>query len=642
LQISNNSVAAIVGLMRVERSGTPYFTIDNEGQVGIGANMTAPSYDLQLSADSAAKPTSGAWTIVSDARLKRNIVPFTDGLATIAQINPVSYELNGLAGTPEGTKGISIIAQDVKDIIPYTISTYQAKLHPDDAATTDLYDFNSSALTFVLINAVKELNQLSLKLETAGGSAYLIDKSAVATAVEPSKASHALSFRGSAWDASTDVNRDLTLTNVITDKDNYRLSLADNSGNEIAYFGSNGDVAIKGKLFLSNNGAMQTDKYIYYDGSGGPGGDMMRTNASGWGTGSYDFAEMFPSNDILESGELVMVDVANAGQVKKADNSVETNGYLLAGAVSTRPGFLAGMNDAGSYPIALTGRVPVKVGLENGPISIGDPITVSSVPGVGMKADPASYVVGIALESLPATTDMSQSGLGDVTVYLRIGWYDGQGVKQANTDTSGADPSAPLSPAVTSIVDMKGQPIINVGALAGLDGLWSIDGNGKMVVKEAQMDDAAMTSVKIRQTETTKTIGSGVIPAGSTAATVTNPAIKPTTQVFITFRNNPGSAWWVESVDNGIFILRTAIPTTEEANFSYWLVDTVDESVVPTAPPPDQPVDSGTVTPPAPPAPDATTDVVTPPIPPVVDGGEATSDTAIPPAPDATTDSAPL
>ncbi len=126
------------------------------GFVGIG--LTNPTHQLQLSTDDAAKPTSNTWTIVSDERLKQNIQSFNDGLNVIQQINPVSYELNGKGGTPLGAKGIGVIAQQVKDIIPYTISTFQAKLNPEDTTDTTLYDFNSSALTFVSINAIKELN----------------------------------------------------------------------------------------------------------------------------------------------------------------------------------------------------------------------------------------------------------------------------------------------------------------------------------------------------------------------------------------------------------------------------------------------------------------------------------------------------
>ncbi|KPJ85731.1 hypothetical protein AMJ57_01945 [Parcubacteria bacterium SG8_24] len=264
---------------------------------------------------------------------------------------------------------------------------------------------------------------------------------------------------------------------MVTDKDTYRLSLTDNDRTELIYFGSQGDVALRGNLYPSDRGAIQTNRYIYYDGDTGPAGDMMRTNAAGWGTGSYDFAEMFPSDDALEPGELVMLDVSQEAHVKKADNSHESNGYLLVGIVSTRPGFLAGLNDVGSYPVALEGRVPAKVNLENGAINIGDPITVSTVPGEGRKADAESYVVGIALETYDGTQEDNL-----ITVFLKTGWYNGTTVEEANTDTSGSLTGGTAG----QLLDMAGYPIIGLGALEGIDGLWSIDGNGRMVMKDIE------------------------------------------------------------------------------------------------------------------------------------------------------------
>ncbi len=126
-----------------------------DGSLGIGMS---PSYQLQLSTDSAAKPNGGSWTNPSDIRLKEDVRPFTDGLATIMQLNPKQWEFNGHAGIQKGTPGIGVVAQEAKAVIPYAIGTYKAKFNPEDAATTDFYSFNPSALNFISINAIKELN----------------------------------------------------------------------------------------------------------------------------------------------------------------------------------------------------------------------------------------------------------------------------------------------------------------------------------------------------------------------------------------------------------------------------------------------------------------------------------------------------
>ena len=126
----------------------------NGGRVGIG--NISPSYQLQLSADSAAKPSTNTWTISSDIRVKENINPYIKGLETILKINPVTYDYNGKAGFEKIKDNIGIIAQDVLDILPESISTYMVKLNDNDDEESELYNFNSHALTYVLINAIKE------------------------------------------------------------------------------------------------------------------------------------------------------------------------------------------------------------------------------------------------------------------------------------------------------------------------------------------------------------------------------------------------------------------------------------------------------------------------------------------------------
>jgi hypothetical protein len=140
---------------------TPYgstegdvFAIRPNGNVGLGTST--PTSQLQLSLNSAAKPTSGTWTITSDVRVKENIKPYVKGLKELTQINPVTYDYNGKAGFSKIKNNIGIIAQDIKDILPETISTYQTKLNNTDAQTTTLYNFDAHALTFVLINSIKE------------------------------------------------------------------------------------------------------------------------------------------------------------------------------------------------------------------------------------------------------------------------------------------------------------------------------------------------------------------------------------------------------------------------------------------------------------------------------------------------------
>jgi hypothetical protein len=151
--------------------------------VGIGG--IAPGYQLHLSQNSAAKPVSSVWIVASDLRLNKDITPFTDGLAVIEKIKPISYRYNGLAGLPRDAPCIGVAAQEIKDVAPYTVGTFRAKLEEQDEAESEFYDFDSHALTFILINAVKELHAEIAALsgkEAPGGEREVVKKASVVPA----------------------------------------------------------------------------------------------------------------------------------------------------------------------------------------------------------------------------------------------------------------------------------------------------------------------------------------------------------------------------------------------------------------------------------------------------------------------------
>jgi hypothetical protein len=113
--------------------------------------------DGGIYASSGVKPGGGSWTASSDIRVKENIEVYSKGLEDILLINPVTYDYNGKGGMPKSTGYIGIIAQEIKDIFPETITTYKSKLEETDTEDTELYRFEASALVYALINAVKEL-----------------------------------------------------------------------------------------------------------------------------------------------------------------------------------------------------------------------------------------------------------------------------------------------------------------------------------------------------------------------------------------------------------------------------------------------------------------------------------------------------
>jgi len=106
----------------------------------------------------ASKPGGGSWTASSDLRVKKDVVPFESGLREIERVRPVRFEYNGLGGTEaDGKQYVGVIAQELEQTLPFMVSSEAKPLHPGDTATTDIKRVDPSALTYVLVNSVKEL-----------------------------------------------------------------------------------------------------------------------------------------------------------------------------------------------------------------------------------------------------------------------------------------------------------------------------------------------------------------------------------------------------------------------------------------------------------------------------------------------------
>lgn len=127
--------------------------------LGVGLQLQISSTNtLYTGAGNCYKTGSGtAWIIASDARIKKNVTPYTKGLAELSQINIKNFEFNGLGNSIDGTKGIGVIADEVEQILPESVATNKVKLHKDDIDRVDLKHFDSTELVYLLVNAVKEL-----------------------------------------------------------------------------------------------------------------------------------------------------------------------------------------------------------------------------------------------------------------------------------------------------------------------------------------------------------------------------------------------------------------------------------------------------------------------------------------------------
>jgi len=112
------------------------------------------------------RPGGGDWVTTSDLRLKTNIVDYNDGLTELLQIKPVWYSYNQRSKMLDLTKRyVGVIAQDMLNIAPYMVEekAYFQKIEEDENGVEHIldpgenfYTYDSSALTYMLINAIKE------------------------------------------------------------------------------------------------------------------------------------------------------------------------------------------------------------------------------------------------------------------------------------------------------------------------------------------------------------------------------------------------------------------------------------------------------------------------------------------------------
>ncbi len=164
--------------------------------------------------------------------------------------------------------------------------------------------------------------------------------------------------------------------------------------------------------------------------------------------------------------------------------------------------------------VAFFGKQLVKVSLERGEIKAGDKISLSSVSGVGAKATTSGQTIGIALENFSGVVSTSTDGaitydrnaIGKISLFINLGYakIDSQ-IAGGTVELDGVGESSFWGIDESSgrikfigVLDINDFDIIGVKAIYGSAGMWSIDGNGKLMAKEIETEKLiAKASVQI-------------------------------------------------------------------------------------------------------------------------------------------------
>jgi len=196
---------------------------------------------------------------------------------------------------------------------------------------------------------------------------------------------------------------------ILGDSKDQRAVIGVSSNNNGVFGWSTNDDALVGQSIEAYgvNAFSQKDHAIYANGAVY---GLYTPDKIYAGNGYNDIAEHIPAATDVAAGDVVVIDPENDERVIK---SSKPNDPTIAGVISTEPAMLIGQSESPS-PLALAGRVPVKVSAENGPIARGDLLTSSSTPGHAMKATPTlingipfylpGTIIGKALGELEAGT----------------------------------------------------------------------------------------------------------------------------------------------------------------------------------------------------------------------------------------------
>jgi hypothetical protein len=139
---------------------------------------------------------------------------------------------------------------------------------------------------------------------------------------------------------------------------------------------------------------------------------------------AFDVAEDYPTTDpTLGAGDVVAFDTERPGYVRRAAEASE-----VIGIVSTQPGLLLSQwensgSNAFHVPVALSGRVPVKVNNSHGEIHIGDRLELSATPGVAALAS-GKRTVAIAMDTFVSSTS------GVITAFVNLDSGSGSTIYQ--------------------------------------------------------------------------------------------------------------------------------------------------------------------------------------------------------------------
>jgi hypothetical protein len=508
-------------------------------------------------------------TCSSDQNLKTNIVDFSTALDKFMSLRTVTFNWNNIArdlyNNDTSIINTGFIAQNVESLFPELVHTNSEGYKQVDYSSMNIY--TAGAVKELAINASLASTTLS-NLGVTVANNYADASSSIATLNNLITANQ-VSASSSIASLSSSLNSNTASLQAQISSITGKLSIT-NAPNNALTIASNGTVGI------GNDGTQLGDEKLRVSG---------RVRATGFDVDSAaDLAENFEAVEAVDIGTIVAFSTTTTTWSAKEGDSYSMStvrkaheAHEAVGVVSTNPGIVLDKSTANSVPVAFSGRVPVKVTLENGDIKRGDYLTVSAtMPGYAMKLTGEGRAIGRALSDY--------DGRDKLLMLVE------NGAQKLDLSGKTATTTGMLT---TGNVDLNanGVAIVNIKSLASANGTWYIDENGRVVAKVLCIEDVCID--KNTLTNVLQMSGQhGVVLGTSTQATSTTPTSTSTDQGLSTGTSSGTDLGTATSTTTGDTSATSTPPLVDQA--------TTTELVPPSTP----------ATDPAPPA----TEVVNPPV----------------------------
>ncbi len=398
--------------------------LTTDGKFGVGTTTPTSTVSLQ--------GTAGRDVFRVATSTGANVFTISEwGGVTVTTASSTAFNVNMASGTPvftvDTTAGSTAAGLDITASVGETANL----LNLYSSGSTFLSGFTASGGLFMNISSTTAINVY----DGSGNAAFVVSSSGHSAGVGTSTLTYAFTVQDS--QASTYVARiDNANTGVDADGLLITLGVANASRTTSNYFVgfATGDKTVAGKI------------------QGGASAVAYTTTAA-------DLAEYFRASDLGDMpkpGEVVMLDASKDNSVLTADGSNTQSEPL--GIISTNPGFIGNgpiclasdVECDANYAqynalVAIAGQVPVRISLENGPIAVGDYLTLSSTtPGAAVKLVESGYIVGVAVSNatttrfinpLPvgssSTTPRTYENVDTVTAFIKSGWREAPGTQNS-------------------------------------------------------------------------------------------------------------------------------------------------------------------------------------------------------------------